>query len=136
MNIESKKISVNTPAKAVYDFVSSFNNFSRLVPSQIEGWQSTDDTCSFKVGGFMQIQLRMAEKSPYSKVVVAPDMQTATSLPFQLVVSMTEKDSCTDVVIAVKIEGNPMMLMMVKGKIKPALDSLVEQLKYFVENRN
>ena len=106
MNIESKKISVNTPAKAVYDFVSSFNNFSRLVPSQIEGWQSTDDTCSFKVGGFMQIQLRMAEKSPYSKVVVVPDMQTATSLPFQLVVSMTEKDSCTDVVIAMKIAYN------------------------------
>ena len=25
---------------------------------------------------------------------------------------------------------------MVKGKIKPALDSLVEQLKYFAENRN
>ena len=121
MNIESKKISINTPAKAVYDFVSSFNNFSRLVPSQIEGWQSTDDTCSFKVGGFMQIQLRMAEKSPYSKVVVAPDMQTASS---------------TDVVVSIKIEGNPMMLMMVKGKIKPALDSLVEQLKYFVENKN
>jgi carbon monoxide dehydrogenase subunit G len=136
MNIESKKISINTPAKAVYDFVSSFNNFSRLVPSQIEGWQSTDDTCSFKVGGFMQIQLRMAEKTPYSKVVVAPDMQTASSFPFQLIVSMDEKNGSTDVVVSIKIEGNPMMLMMVKGKIKPALDSLVEQLKYFVENKN
>ena len=84
----------------------------------------------------MQIQLRMAEKTPYSKVVVAPDMQTASSFPFQLVVSMDEKNGCTDVVVSIKIEGNPMMLMMVKGKIKPALDSLVEQLKYFAENRN
>lgn len=84
----------------------------------------------------MQIQLRMTERSPYSKVVVAPDMQTASSFPFQLVVSMDEKNTCTDVVVSVKVEGNPMMLMMVKGKIKPALDSLVEQLKYFVENRN
>ena len=47
-----------------------------------------------------------------------------------------EKNGCTDVVVSIKIEGNPMMLMMVKGKIKPALDSLVEQLKYFAENRN
>ena len=49
---------------------------------------------------------------------------------------MDEKNGSTDVVVSIKIEGNPMMLMMVKGKIKPALDSLVEQLKYFVENKN
>ena len=82
----------------------------------------------------MQIQLRMVEKIPYSKVVVAPDSSTASQLPFQLIVSMNEKNGVTDTVVSTSIEGNSMMLMMVKGKIKPALDSLAEQLKYFVEN--
>lgn len=135
MNIDSKKVEINTTAKLIYEFVSNFNNFSRLIPSQVEGWKSTEDTCSFKVGGFMQIDLRMSEKIPYSKVVVAPDMSTASSLPFQLIVSLTEKNGYTETMVSVKIEGNSMMLMMVKGKIKPALDTMVEQLKYFAENR-
>ncbi|MBR5784546.1 MAG: hypothetical protein IKY43_05205 [Bacteroidales bacterium] len=134
MNIESKKIAINKEAKVIYDFVGNFNNFQKLLPSQVEGWTSTVDTCSFKVGGFMQIQLRMVEKIPYSKVVVAPDSSTASQLPFQLIVSMNEKNGVTDTVVSTSIEGNSMMLMMVKGKIKPALDSLAEQLKYFVEN--
>lgn len=135
MNIDSKKVEINTTAKSIYEFVSNFNNFSRLIPSQVEGWKSTEDTCSFKVGGFMQIDLRMSEKIPYSKVVVAPDMSTASSLPFQLIVSLTEKNGYTETMVSVKIEGNSMMLMMVKGKIKPALDTMVEQLKYFAENK-
>ena len=57
-------------------------------------------------------------------------------LTANLLSAMDEKNGSTDVVVSIKIEGNPMMLMMVKGKIKPALDSLVEQLKYFVENKN
>ena len=69
MNIESKKIAINTSAKMIYDFVGNFNNFSNLLPAQVEGWASTEDTCSFKVGGFVQIQLRMAEKIPYSRKV-------------------------------------------------------------------
>ena len=66
---------------------------------------------------------------------MAPDMSTASSLPFQLIVSLTEKNGYTETMVSVKIEGNSMMLMMVKGKIKPALDTMVEQLKYFAENR-
>lgn len=134
MNIDSKKAEIKASAQSIYEFVGDFNNFSRLIPSQVEGWKSTADTCSFKVGGFMQIDLRMAEKIPYSKVVIAPDTSTASSFPFQLIVSMIEKNGYTDTVVSAKIEGNSMMLMMIKGKIKPALDTVVEQLKYFVEN--
>lgn len=136
MNIESKKIAINTSAKMIYDFVGNFNNFSNLLPAQVEGWASTEDTCSFKVGGFVQIQLRMAEKTPYSKIVIAPDMSTASSFPFQLIITLGEKNGYTDTVVSTKIEGNSMMLMMIKGKIKPALDTMVEQLKYFAENRS
>ena len=78
----------------------------------------------------------MAEKTPYSKIVIAPDMSTASSFPFQLIITLDEKNGYTDTVVSTKIEGNSMMLMMIKGKIKPALDTMVEQLKYFAENRS
>ncbi len=136
MNVESKKLAINASPEDIYNIVGNFNNFEQLVPSQVEGWCSTEDTCSFKVSGFMQITLKMAEKCPYSKVVISPDTSTTSPFPFRLIFEMEENSSRTDTIASIEVDANPMMLMMVKKQMKTAVDTIVEQLKYFVENRS
>ena len=135
MTIESKKTAINAPAEKIFGFVSDFNNFSNMMPPQVEGWQTDGNTCSFKVSGFMQITLEMVERTPFSKVVVAPAADSGSPMPFKMVIEMKEKGSETDTRIAFDIDANPMMVMMIKGKAKDALDMMADRLKYYIENQ-
>ncbi len=135
MTIESKKTAINAPAEKIFNFVSDFNNFSNMMPPQVEGWQTDGNTCSFKVSGFMQITLEMVERTPYSRVVVAPAAGSGSPMPFKMVIDISEKLPETITRIAFDIDANPMMLMMIKGKAKDALDMMADRLKYYIENQ-
>ena len=135
MTIESKKTQINAPAEKIFNFVSDFNNFGNMMPPQVEGWQTDGNTCSFKVSGFMQITLEMVERTPFSKVVVAPAADSGSPMPFKMNIEMNEKGAETDTRIAFVIDANPMMLMMIKGKAKDALDLMADRLKYYIENQ-
>ena len=37
---------MNKTAKEVFDFLSDFNNFQKLMPEQVVDWKSTADECS------------------------------------------------------------------------------------------
>ena len=135
MTIESKKTMINAPAEKIFNFVSDFNNFGNMMPPQVEGWQTDGNTCSFKISGFMQITLEMVERIPFSKVVVAPAADSGSPMPFKMTIVMNEKGAETDTRIAFVIDANPMMLMMIKGKAKDALDLMADRLKYYIENQ-
>ena len=135
MTIESKKTIINAPAEKIFNFVSDFNNFGNMMPPQVEGWQTDGRTCSFKISGFMQITLEMVERTPFSKVVVAPASDSGSPMPFKMNIEMDEKNGGTDTRISFVIDANPMMLMMIKGKAKDALDLMADRLKYYIENQ-
>ncbi|MBP5758320.1 MAG: SRPBCC family protein [Bacteroidales bacterium] len=126
---------INAPAEKIFNFVSDFNNFGNMMPPQVEGWQTDGNTCSFKISGFMQITLEMVERIPFSKVVVAPAADSGSPMPFKMTIEMNEKGAETDTRIAFVIDANPMMLMMIKGKAKDALDLMADRLKYYIENQ-
>ncbi|MBQ9474566.1 MAG: SRPBCC family protein [Bacteroidales bacterium] len=129
MTVESKTVDVPHSAQEVYAFASNFENYSRLIPPQVEGWQATADTCSFKVGGFVQLSMRIEERCPYTLVSIAPD--GATAVPLHIKLEIGEKGASSSVRILVDVEGgNPMITMMLKPKLKEAVDKIVDQLKY------
>ena len=135
MAIESKKTTINTSAERVYAFVSDFNNFGKMLPPQVEGWQTDGEKCSFKVSGFMQITLAMTEKVPCSKVVVAPDTAGATPMQGKIVFDISSQDTQSVLKIVVDVDLPAMAMMMIKKKIQSAIDMVADQLKYFIENQ-
>ena len=135
MTIDSKKTLINAPSERIFNFVSDFNNFGNMMLPQVEGWQTDGNTCSFKISGFMQITLEMVERTPFSKVIVAPAADSGSPMPFKMVIDMKEKESQTETRIAFDIDANPMMVMMIKGKAKDALDLMADRLKYYIENQ-
>ena len=133
MNAESKKVQAQCSAEKLYNFACDFRNFQRLLPPQVEEFQTDGNTCSFKVSGFIQLTLQYAEKNPYSRVAIAPASGSGSPIPFRFVMLIDARDenSC-DVIVRAEIEGgNPMMTMMLKPKLRPALDKIVEQIQYF-----
>ena len=133
MNAESKKVVAQCSAERLYNFACDFRNFQRLLPPQVEDFQADENTCSFKVGGFVQLTLQYAERTPYSRVALAPAAGSGSPVPFRFILMLTPIDeSSCDAQVHAEIEGgNPMMAMMIKPKLRPALDKIAEQIQYF-----
>lgn len=134
MNVESKTVQAQASPQKLYAFLCDFNNFSRLIPTgQVQGWKSTADSCSFNVGGYMELTLGFVERRPYSLVSIGPAANGGNPIPFRMNINISDAGyDCSHVQIAFSLEGsNPMMNMMLKPKLREAADKLVEQLQYF-----
>lgn len=133
MTAESKKVTAQCSAERLYNFACDFSNFQRLLPPQVEGFQTDGNTCSFKVAGFMQLTLQYAERTPYSTVAISPAAGSGSPIPFRFVMNISPiSDNECEVVVRAEIEGgNPMMTMMLKPKLRPALDKVAEQIQYY-----
>lgn len=133
MNAESKKVQAQCSAEKLYNFACDFRNFQRLLPPQVENFQADGNTCSFKIGGFIQLTLQYAERNPYTLVAVTPAAGSGSPVPFRFVLCINPQDdqSCEAYVCADIEGGNPMMAMMLKPKLRPALDKIAEQIQYF-----
>lgn len=133
MNVESKKVEAQCSAERLYNFACDFRSFQKFLPPQVEDFTSDGETCSFKVGGFMQLTLQYAERQPYTTVAIAPAAGSDSPVPFRLVLNIDADDEtrCRVCVTADISGGNPMMTMMLKPKLKPALDQIAEQIQYY-----
>lgn len=133
MNAESKKVEAQCSAEKLYGFACDFRNFQKLLPPQVEDFQTDGERCSFKVSGFISLSLQYAERTPYTTVAISPAQGGGSPIPFRFVMQITPQDekSC-EVVVRAEIEGgNPMMSMMLKPKLRPALDKIAEQIQYY-----
>ena len=133
MNAESKTVIAQCSAEKLYNFSCDFRNFQRLLPPQVENFQTDGNTCSFKVSGFIQLTLQYAERQPYTTVAIAPAANSNSPIPFRFVLKINpvNDNSCEAMVCAEISGGNPMITMMLKPKLRPALDKIAEQIQYF-----
>ena len=58
-HIESDIVHIGCKPEKVYNFISSFDNFTSLLPDKVENWQSTGDSCSFEVKGLAALGFMM-----------------------------------------------------------------------------
>ena len=125
--LESDIVTVNKPAKEVFDFLSDFNNYKRLMPEQVTGWQSTADECSFTIQGMGSLGMKMKERVPDSKVVIEKNGKA----PFDFFLSciITTKQDQSDVQLFFDADLNPMMKMMASKPLTNFLNILASKLK-------
>lgn len=123
MNLESPTTSVPKSAEYIFNALSEVKNFEQLMPDNIAKFEVLgDDIFNFGLKGMPEIKLRMKEKTPHSKVVLAA---ASDKLPFVLIANIqSTSDSSCDVKLDFEGEFNPMMAMMIKGPISKFLETL------------
>ena len=89
--IESDKTIVNKSPEAVFNFLSNFNNFQKLMPEQVTNWQSTEDECSFTIAGMASLGMKITEKKPNSFILVSKN--GSAPFDFTLECMLSEKNS-------------------------------------------
>ena len=126
--IESDKTIVNKSPEAVFNFLSNFNNFQRLMPEQVTNWQSTEEECSFTIAGMASLGMKILEKKPHSFILVGK--HGSAPFDFTLECILSEKNpSETEAQLAFNADLNPMLKMMAVKPLTNFLNILVEKLR-------
>ncbi len=125
--IESKIGLVKQPAEKIFNYISNFNNFSQLIPEdKVKDFESTDDTCRFKVEGIGQAGLRIIEKEPHKLIKISSDEETTFDLLLWIQIKEVEPGD-SRLKITTEVNLNPMMATMVRKPLKNFIDTLIEQ---------
>jgi ribosome-associated toxin RatA of RatAB toxin-antitoxin module len=127
MNLESPKVTVAKSAQQIFDSLSDVKNFEKLMPENIAKFEVLgDDIFNFGLKGMPEIKLKMKDKTPHSKVILAA---ASDKLPFTLTANIDAIDDAQSAV-QLQFEGdfNPMMAMMIKGPISKFIETLAENM--------
>lgn len=122
---ESKQCQIFKSAAQIYPFISNFSLLTPAVADKVEEWNATEDTCSFKVKGFI-VKLRMVDKA-YGKHVKISGDDGGVPIDFNFWIQLHEvTPTDTRIRMVLHCELNMMMRMMIGGKIQKGLDQAVE----------
>ena len=69
-HLESDKVTVNKTPEEIFNFLTDFNNFERLMPEQVTDWSSTKDECTFTVKGMATLGMKIKEAVPNSSIII------------------------------------------------------------------
>ncbi|MGQ1785875.1 MULTISPECIES: SRPBCC family protein [unclassified Saccharicrinis] len=118
----------------IFTFISNFNNFEDLIPQdKIKDWQSTEDTCRFKVDGIGEAGLKIVDKEPVKTVKYSTDGKVPFN--FFLWVQLKQVDvNDTRIKLTLKADLNPMMKMMVGKQVDKFLNMLGDAIANYHYN--
>ena len=134
MEIKSKKATVSKAPYELYMAFVDMRNFVRFLPEDKKADVTADyDSIHAMVQGF-SIGVKVVDRTPYSKIEFADD-----GAPFQFRLKMhfdaASDPYRTDFQIVVDADLNFMMKTFLGGKIKDALDKVVDGLVAMSEGR-
>ena len=124
-NFKSPEVKVNLSAEMLYAKLSNLNNLKDILPSEITDFHSTEDSCSFKMGGMPKITLVIAEKTPFSKIVLQAEN---SQIPFSLECDISQNGENCKALLEVNAELNMMMRMMLEKPLTNFLNAIAKSL--------
>jgi carbon monoxide dehydrogenase subunit G len=128
LKLESDKVEINNSSAAIFNYLSDFKNFEKLMPAQVTNWQATNDECSFTINGMATIGMKIIEKEPNTKITISSNGKVP--FEFQLFVLITEKDPANCIgQLVFESDMNPMMKMMVEKPLGNFFNMLAQKMK-------
>ena len=135
MEIKSKRAIVSKAPYELYMAFVDMRNFVQFIPEDKKGDVTADlDSIHATVQGF-NVGVKVAQRTPYSRIEFADD-----GAPFQFRLAMhfdaaSADPYKTDFQIVLEAELNFMMKTLLGGKLKDALDKVVDGLVAMSEGR-
>lgn len=128
MKIESTKVEISKSQTEIYEFLSDFNNFEKLMPENVSNWESTSDECSFSVKGMASIGMAISDRMPDEQILISSTPKS----PFRFnlncfVENVDETQSITQLVFEADL--NPVIQMMAEKPLTNLFELIIKKLK-------
>lgn len=133
----SKTGKVNKSDELIYNFLTDFNNLKSVVPQdKVKDFEATEDTCKFNIDGVGQAGLKIIEKEPHKLIKISSDGKSPFSFFFWIQLKPIEdSENTTAIRLTIDANLNPMMKMMVGKHLQKGIDSMVDQLVVFFNEK-
>ncbi|MCX6231483.1 MAG: SRPBCC family protein [Bacteroidetes bacterium] len=133
--IESEKLIINNSQEKIYEFLSNFNNFGKLMPEQIINWQSTETSCSFTIKGMTDLSMQIKERIPHHTILITSFGKTP--FDFELKCSFDAiEEMKTQSQLIFFADLNPMLSMMASKPLENFVNMLNTKLKQKAEEED
>jgi carbon monoxide dehydrogenase subunit G len=123
-------VKINRSAEQIFNVMADMSFFSQMAATSpikdIEDFQSTQDTCSFKVKG-VEVGVQIIDREPYKTIKYTGYKYSPVDFFIWLQLKEMAPDD-TRIRIVFKAKLNLMMKTILKGKIKKGLDKVVHQI--------
>jgi carbon monoxide dehydrogenase subunit G len=126
--IQSETLRVEKPIERVFNFLSDFNNFEKLMPAQVKDWKSTGETCQFAIPGLATIGMKIVEKQAPDKIVISSDGKVPFNFTLTIKLQKVE-ENVTEGNLVFDAEMNPFMKMMVEKPLTNFFNMLASKVK-------
>jgi carbon monoxide dehydrogenase subunit G len=120
---------INASREEVFDFLSDFNNFQKLMPEQVTDWTSTSESCSFTIQGITSLTLVYKLREPYHTVEVEPEGKTPLNFNLMVKLFNSEKEpNKTTGIVEIDADLNAMMAMIARRPFENLVNVMAEKL--------
>ena len=129
MNITSEQLLVSNPEKEVFEFLTDFNNYEKLMPEQVIKWESDKDSGRFTIKDLTEIGMRIESSQPNSLVRLSSDGK----VPFDFTLSFhLDENAEGNTLVHIEFEGKVggMIAMMAKRPLTNLVNHMVEKIQH------
>lgn len=127
--IESQVVSIDNSAENIFNILSDFTNYEKLMPSQVTNWQATKDECSFTISGMATIGMKIVERTPHTNIRITSHGKVPFSFTLNANLTETGPNTCNGQLI-MDADMNIMLKMMAEKPLGNFLNMLAERMKH------
>jgi aminopeptidase N len=125
--IESGVELINKTPSDIYTFLADCNNHEKLMPEQVEKWQSTDTTCQFTIKGTADLSLRVKETQENETIILEP--YEKIPFPFTLAWKIADEGGNSNVEAVLEADMNMFIKMVAAKPLENFLKHQLAELK-------
>ena len=126
--LQSDIVQIDNTSQHIFNYLSDFRNFEKLMPPQVTNWQASADECSFTINGMATIGMKIIEKTPNSKIAISSSGKVPFEFSLLVLITETGANSCTGQLIF-EAELNMMLKMMVEKPLGNFFNMLAQKMK-------
>lgn len=128
MKIETDITRIDRSTKEVFDYLSNFKNYTKVMPSEISDWKATEEHCTFKKDKFVNIGMQFEHKLPNSEIKIIDYAKNA--FPYSLTILIKEITPTTTTTQMI-FEGMPnaFLKLVVQKPLSVFFNNLNQSLK-------
>jgi carbon monoxide dehydrogenase subunit G len=128
LNISANAVEINANQVEVFNFLSDFNNFNKLLPQdRVEDFESTTDTCSFSIKGLATIGMKIDEKVGNDELKISSHGKNP--FPFTIQIKMEPLENGCKAQLFFQGDMNAFLKMMAEKPLANFFNMLSENLK-------
>ncbi len=126
--IESEQVTLDRSMESVFNFLSDFNNFSKIMPEQVTDWVSDSDTCSFNIKGMASLGMAMESRTPNTQIKIRRNGKAPFDFFLTCDIGNAGQDKST-LKLIFDADLNPFLKMMAEKPLTNFLNLLVNRFR-------